>query len=135
MSVVSRCLNELARNRAFLDECIKRGLAWILEDISHTYAFERALYRTLSSILDVCEHFVLSAAPEVAVSRSECPRKLAEMGRMDAELAKSISGLAKLESLLAGPSFELDYDLLFKEAKNLVENVIPAFSEWVKRQL
>ena len=133
--IVLKKLDELAEDRVFLRNYVDKGLKWILEDKSRTYAFERAMHRALESILDICKHFVTSLELGVVMSYSEYPKRLAEANYMDKELAETISNLAKLRNVLVHRYAELNYDLLFKEAKNLVENVIPAFSEWVKRQL
>ena len=133
--VLLRRLDEVLRDAALLRKYVDKGLGWLLSDIERTYAFERALHRALEAMLDICRHVVAARGLGAVAFYSDYPVRLAESGLMSHELAEKLSELARLRNVLAHRYVELDHALLMQAARELVEQVVPSFSAWVRRLL
>ena len=133
--VLLRRLDEVLRDAALLRKYVDKGLGWLLSDIERTYAFERALHRALEAMLDICRHVVAARGLGAVAFYSDYPVRLAESGLMSHELAEKLSELARLRNVLAHRYVEPDHALLMQAARELVEQMVPSFSAWVRRLL
>jgi uncharacterized protein YutE (UPF0331/DUF86 family)/predicted nucleotidyltransferase len=129
-------LDELLRNITMMKEkYVGRDASWLLKDLERAYAFERAIHRTIEAMLDICRHIVSTKRLGLAEYYSDYPLRIAEANLMDSQTATSISRLAKLRNILIHQYTELNYERLMDEAENLVNELSPKFTEWLRNFL
>ena len=131
-ALLARRPDEVLRDVGLLKRYVREGLAWVLSDIERTYAFERALHRAIEAMLDVCRHVVAVEGLGAVEFYSDYPLRLAEAGVMEEGLADKLAELARLRNVLVQGYAELDYPILMQVAEEVVGQVAPAFSSWLK---
>jgi uncharacterized protein YutE (UPF0331/DUF86 family)/predicted nucleotidyltransferase len=128
--IVSR-VEDVRRNVAFIKgEILSKKVEEL--DYRDSLALERAMYRVVGSMLDVCRHLVSVYSLGFVESYGEYPRRLAEAGRMPRGLAEDLERLAGLRNILVHRYLEVRIDLLYKTAEETVERIAGKFIEWVK---
>ena len=126
-------LDELLRSTTMIRQRhMGKDVSWILADLERAYAFERAMHRAIEAMLDVCRHIASAKRLGLAEYYSDYPLRIADAELMDREMASKISRLAKLRNILIHEYTELDYEKLLDEAKNLVDDLSPRFTEWLR---
>ncbi|HID18601.1 TPA: DUF86 domain-containing protein [Candidatus Bathyarchaeota archaeon] len=78
---------------------------------------------SIESMIDVCKHIVASKRLGVIRDYKDFPLKLAERGLMDRKLAEKLSDYAKLRNVIVHRYIEVDYELLYEKALELVNMV------------
>jgi len=78
---------------------------------------------SIESMIDVCKHRVASKRLGVIRDYKDFPLKLAERGLMDRKLAEKLSDYAKLRNVIVHQYIEVDYELLYEKALELVNMV------------
>jgi uncharacterized protein YutE (UPF0331/DUF86 family)/predicted nucleotidyltransferase len=129
-------LDELLRNVTMMKEkYVDKDVSWLLKDLERAYAFERSIHRALEAMLDICRHIVSAKRLGLAEYYSDYPLRIAEANLMDSQMAASISKLAKLRNILIHEYTELNYEKLLDEARKLVNELSPKFTEWLRKFL
>jgi len=129
-------LDELLRNTTMMKEkYVGKDVSWLLADLERAYAFERVMHRAIEAMLDICRHIVSAKRLGLAEYYSDYPIRIAEANLMDNQMATSISKLAKLRNILIHEYIELNYERLLHEAKKLVNELSPRFTEWLRNFL
>jgi len=129
-------LDELLRNTTMMKEkYVGKDVSWLLADLEKAYAFERVMHRAIEAMLDICRHIVSAKRLGLAEYYSDYPIRIAEANLMDNQMATSISKLAKLRNILIHEYIELNYERLLHEAKKLVNELSPRFTEWLRNFL
>ena len=129
-------LDELLRNTTMMKEkYVGKDVSWLLADLEKAYAFERVMHRAIEAMLDICRHIVSAKRLGLAEYYSDYPIRIAEANLMDNQMATSINKLAKLRNILIHEYIELNYERLLHEAKKLVNELSPRFTEWLRNFL
>jgi len=94
-------LDELLRSITMMKEkYIGKDASWLLTDLERAYAFERAMHMAIEAMLDICRHIVSAKRLGLAEYYSDYPLRIAEANMTGAQMAVSISRLAKLRNIL-----------------------------------
>lgn len=101
-------------------------------DYGDILALERALYRTVEAMLDICRHLVSVHSLGLVESHSMYPRKLAQAGIMPRELAEEVAALSGLRNILVHRYLEVDVEKLYAAAKQVAERIAVEFINWVR---
>ena len=129
-------LDELLRNTTMMKEkYVGKDVSWLLADLERAYAFERVMHRAIEAMLDICRHIVSAKRLGLAEYYSDYPIRIAEANLMDNQMATSINKLAKLRNILIHEYVELNYERLLQEAKKVVNELSPRFTEWLRNFL
>lgn len=129
-------LDELLRNITMMREkYVGKDASWLLADLERAYAFEMVMHRAIEAMLDICRHIVSAKRLGLAEYYSDYPLRIAEANLMDGQMAASISRLAKLRNILIHEYTELNYERLLQEAGELVNELSPRFTDWLRNFL
>ena len=130
-AILTSRIEEIRRNTQFLKEYIlSRNLSEL--DYRDILAMERAIHRIAEAILDICRQLVAVYSLGLVESYGMYPKRLAEAGKMPKDLALEVSKLAGLRNILVHRYIEIKVDLLYKVAKEIVDNIARKFIYWVK---
>jgi uncharacterized protein YutE (UPF0331/DUF86 family)/predicted nucleotidyltransferase len=130
-AIIASRIEEIVKNTQFIkNEILSKKIEEL--DYKDTLALERAMHRIIEAMLDICRHLVSVYSLGFVESYGEYPQRLAKANKMPKSLAKNLTKLAGLRNILVHRYLEIEKEILYQTAKEMIEKTVSEFIEWTK---
>lgn len=133
--VLSRLEAARGETKYLKDEILKRSIEEILSSGTLRRAMERSVQVLIEALLDVCRHLVSAMGLGPAETYVEFIEKLVEAQYFPYDFGERLKGFVRLRNIIVHRYLHIDYRVLYRKIRELVEEIVPCFEYLIREVL